>query len=109
MKLMTKHIERLARSQYARAASASLSELMVVAKFFDPCGSWTWYLIDQDPNDPDYLYGIVKRFEVEMGSFSLRELEEYKGRLGIGIERDLCFKPMNAKEVWERLRRGEHI
>jgi hypothetical protein len=26
----------------------------------------------------------VKGFELEMGSFSLKELKEYKGKLGIG-------------------------
>jgi hypothetical protein len=109
MKLMTKEIERLARSQHVRYAASSLGELMVVAKFFDPCGSWTWYLITQDPDDADYLWGIVKGFELEMGSFSLKELKEYKGKFGLGIERDLYFRPMSAKEVWDRLGRGEHI
>ncbi|MDD1748397.1 MAG: DUF2958 domain-containing protein [Methanothrix sp.] len=55
---------------------SSLGRLQAVAKFFDPCESWTWSLITQDPEDPDYLYGIVKGFELEMGSSSLRELEE---------------------------------
>jgi len=90
-------------------ATSTLAELMVVAKFFDPYESWTWYLITQDPDAPDYLWGIVKGFEVEMGSFSLTELEEFKGKLGIGIERDLHFRPMTAEDVWEKLRRGEHV
>jgi hypothetical protein len=39
MKLMTKEIERNARSQHERYAASSLSELQIVPKFFDPCGS----------------------------------------------------------------------
>lgn len=65
--------------------------------------------MNQDPEDPDYLWGIVKGFEVECGSFSLSELQSAKGPLGVGIERDLHFKPILAKEVWKRLLAGEHI
>jgi hypothetical protein len=59
------------RSQYPRGSDM---EQKIVAKFFNPTGSWTWYLMNQDPDDPDYLWGIVKGFEVEIGSFSLSDL-----------------------------------
>jgi len=106
MKLMTKAIERKAQKQYPLGSDMSQH---VVAKFFDPCGSWSWYLMNQDPDDPDYLWGIVKGFEVEMGSFSLSELQSIEGRFGLGIERDLYFKPMIAKDVYEKLNTGMHI
>jgi len=106
MKLMTKAIEKKARKQYQLGSDMNQ---MIVAKFFDPCGSWTWYLMNQDPDDPDYLWGIVKGFEVEMGSFSLHELESAKSSRGLGIERDLYFQPMTAHEVWEKLNNGEHV
>jgi hypothetical protein len=107
MKLMTKEIETMARKQYPKGND--LDTQKVVAKFFDPTGSWTWYLMNQDPEDPDYLWGIVKGFEVEIGSFSLSELQTTKVRFGLGIERDLGFHPMPAKEVWEKLNQGKHI
>lgn len=107
MKLMTKEIERKARAQYAKGSE--LEGQMIVAKFFDPQGSWTWYLMNQDPNEPDYLWGIVSGNEVEMGSFSLSELQSVRGRFGLGIERDLYFHPIPAKEAWDRLLAGEHI
>ena len=106
MRLMTKEIERRARAQYSLGSGL---DQRVVAKFFDPCGSWSWYLMNQDPKDPDYLWGIVNGFAIEMGSFSLSELSSYKGHLGIGVERDLYFKPMLAKELLEKLQNGEHI
>ena len=106
MKLMTKEITKKAQKQFPKGSDMAQ---MVVAKFFDPCGSWTWYLMNQDPDDPDYLWGIVKGFEVEAGSFSLAELSSVKDKLGIGIERDLWFTPKPAKEIWERLNKGEHI
>jgi len=83
-------------------------EQMVVTKFFDPTGSWSWYVMNMDM-DNDYCWGIVKGFDIEMGSFSLKELEAFKGKLGIGIERDIHFKPIKALELWERLQKGEHV
>lgn len=106
MKLMTKQIEKRAKAQYEKANDLSQD---VVAKFFDPTGSWTWYLMNQDPQDPDYLWGIVKGFEVEIGSFSLSELQAIRGRFGLGIERDLYFSPRPASEVWECLINGKHV
>lgn len=109
MKLMTKEIEKKAQAAFATYSTTELKDMQVVAKFFNPCGSWTWYLLNQDPADPDYLWGIVSGNEVEMGSFSLSELQGFKGPLGIGIERDRWFKPMNAKELWDKLNNGVHV
>ena len=106
MKLMTKEIERKAKGQFKFGSDMNQK---VVAKFFDPCGSWTWYLMNQDPENPDYLWGIVKGAEVEIGSFSLTELMTFRGNFGLGIERDKFFKPIPAKELWDKLHRGEHV
>ncbi|MBA7624554.1 hypothetical protein ES703_31963 [subsurface metagenome] len=106
MELMTKEIEVKAQAQFSKGSDMSQ---LVVAKFFDPTGSWTWYLMNQDPKDTDYLWGIVKGFEIEVGSFSLAELSSVKGALGLGIERDKWFTPIPAQEIWDRLNNGEHI
>ena len=107
MKLMTKNIEKQARAQYPKGNA--LESQKVVAKFFDPTGSWTWYVMNQDPEDPDYLWGIVKGFAVETGSFSLSKLKSVRGGFGLGIERDRWFRPLPALEVWEKLQEGKHI
>ena len=106
MLLMTKEITKKAQKQFSRGSDMAQN---VVAKFFDPSGSWSWYLMNQDPDDPDYLWGIVKGSEIEVGSFSLSELSTVKGALGIGMERDTGFTPQPAKEILERLNAGEHI
>jgi hypothetical protein len=106
MKLMTKEIEKKAQKQFPRGSDM---EQLVVAKFFDPTGSWKWYLMNQDPADPDYLWGIVKGSEIEVGSFSLSELSTVKGALGIGMERDLYFDPKPASEILDKLNKGEHV
>jgi hypothetical protein len=41
----------------------------------------------------DTFFGLVESLDEELGYFSLSELQEYRGRLGIGIARDLHFKP----------------
>ena len=107
MKLMTKAITKAAQEQYAKGSD--LDSQKVVAKFFNPTGSWSWYLMNQDPDDPDYLWGIVKGFEVEIGSFSLSELQNFRGQFGLGIERDISFQPMPANEVYDKLLQGRHI
>ena len=61
-------------------------------KFFTPDSSWTWYLTEYDPEERR-CFGLVVGHERELGYFSLAELEEVRGPMGLPIERDLYFKP----------------
>jgi hypothetical protein len=56
MQLMTKAIEKAARRQYPQGND--LEGQKVVAKFFDPTGSWTWYLMNQTPRIPTTCGGL---------------------------------------------------
>lgn len=60
-------------------------------KLFDPCGSWTWYLTEWDGTDE--AFGLTCGHEKELGYVSLPELATVRGRLGIGIEIDMHWKP----------------
>ena len=61
-------------------------------------------------NHLNYVYDALnKGFEVEMGSFSMKELEDMHLPFGLTIERDTLFEPMKASEVWEQLNNGEHV
>ena len=102
---MTDKIAKQATEQYDKGSDM---EQMVVAKFFNPVGSWTWYLMNMADND-DYCWCIVDGHAVEMCSFSIKELEDLQLPLGLGIERDTLFAPMKASEVWEQLNNGEHV
>jgi hypothetical protein len=54
---------------------------------------WTWF-ITEISLDGDIAFGyVVSPFESELGYFSLKELETIKGNLGLGVERDISFKP----------------
>ena len=101
MKLFTKAIEAKAQAQFH--LGADMEKQVIVAKFFNPSGAGTWYLMNQDPNDTDYLWGVVDLFEVEVGSFSKSELENYVGTYGLSIERDLHFEEVNAKVLFESI------
>lgn len=77
----------------------------VICKFFYPCSRATWFVISYSPID-EVFFGYVSIFGDhcdELGSFSLQELEEFKGRLGLGIERDLYFQPKKLSEVKKQL------
>ena len=77
-------------------------------KYFDPTGSWTWYVAEgQKQDDGDWLFwGLVQGFECEYGYFTLRQLERAKdgctGLAALPIERDLHFTPTPLKELSAR-------
>lgn len=62
-------------------------------KLFTPDSNWTWYIIEFSKADRDTCYGYVKGLEDERDYFTLTELETLHGSLGLGVERDLHFKP----------------
>ena len=76
-------------------------ERKFICKFFDPCGSWTWYVCEGSRQTTgDWLfYGLVDGFAKEWGYFTLSELESVRGALGLGIERDIHFDPCFEKEL----------
>ena len=100
MKLLTKKITEQAQKQYKKANN--IDDQVIVAKFFNPMGSWTWYLMNLD-EDGDYAWGIVDGNAVEMGSWLMSELQDIKLRFGLGIERDLYFEPVKASALWKEL------
>src|SRR5437763_373909 len=73
--------------------------------------SWDWYASEGSPVDEDGYYdtdkekvdfiffGLVKGFCVELGYFSLKELSEVRGNLGLPIERDLYWEPKTLREL----------
>ena len=62
-------------------------------KLFTPDSVFTWFVIEICKEDFDICYGFVKGFESELGYFSLKELENIKGALGLAVERDTSFIP----------------
>jgi hypothetical protein len=73
-------------------------DAIVHVKYFTPDSNWTWFATEYDPVDRIF-FGLVQGFETELGYFSLDELEESRGQLGLPIERDLYFTPKPLKEI----------
>jgi len=96
MELLTKELQKKFPKLYA-TNKIPAGEKVVIAKFFDPTGSWTWYAVEFDGKDR--FFGLVDGFELEWGYFSLSELRSVKGPLGLGIERDRYFGFPKIKDV----------
>ena len=90
MKLLTqadrKKLPRLYGTEGIR-----VEDKILRVKFFTPTSNWTWYGVEFDGNDR--FFGYVEGVENEWGYFSLKELSEVKGPMGVGIERDKYWKP----------------
>lgn len=62
-------------------------------KLFTPDSNWTWYIMEFSKKDKNTCYGYVRGLEDELGYFTLNELENVHGALGLSVERDLQFEP----------------
>jgi len=99
-------------------------EALAQVKFFTPSSNWSWYaseasavmtdgtykaLTEVDPDDPEIeeviLFGLVNGFELELGYFSLSELESAGGGLQLPIERDHHFTPTTLKDLQDKHRK----
>jgi hypothetical protein len=97
MKLITEEFEELFKD-YPLYSQEHEDDQLVVAKFFDPCGSATWWITEYDPEQKlgfGYVTGLV---EDEWGYVSLTELESIERPFGLTIERDLYFRQKRISE-----------
>ncbi len=99
--LLTQEIREKLPNLYANEEKGL--EAKAVVKFFTPDSNWTWYASEFDGED--IFFGLVSGFEVELGYFSLSELEEVRGGLGLPIERDLHLQPETLGKLMEQRRR----
>lgn len=91
MQLLNKDIVSQIPALYSTEAVA-MEDKVFICKFFDPCGSFTWYVAEGSYQDGDFvMFGLVDGHEKEWGYFSLNELKSVRGPLGMGIERDIFF------------------
>jgi len=89
LKLLTKEIEKKLPDLYSQEAKKP-EEVKVIAKFFDPMGSWTWYATEYN-KEQGLFFGFVRGMDNELGYFSLLDLESVGKNRILGIERDLHF------------------
>jgi hypothetical protein len=82
------------RRQAAVKGTSAELDLYPVVKLFHPCGAATWLLTEIDPDDETVAWGLcdLGMGFPEFGTVSLTELAAYRGRFGLGIERDLYYE-----------------
>jgi len=101
-KLMTQEL----RHKIPALSAPETADPTVWTCYFTPDSSWHWYVIAFDGDDQ--MFGLVDGLEVELGYFSLRELEEVRGKLGLPIERDLHWTPKPLSQVQDAVKRARH-
>ena len=100
MELLPKDIRDQLPELYANEEIGLAAQALV--KFFTPDSNWTWYASEFDGED--VFFGLVIGHAVELGYFSLSELESVRGPLNLPIERDLHFEPKSLEELREHYR-----
>lgn len=125
MKLMTMQLLK----RFAQVGRQdNVKDPLVIARFFNPAGAGTWYATEYDPETRTFfgyvsiverliklslgdiriahalsktqiVSGVLRDWNDEWGSFSLDELQNYRGRFGLGIERDLHFEEQKSSQV----------
>ncbi len=89
MQLITKEIEKKLPPLYA-GDGKDLAIVPVIFKLFDPQGAATWYITEGNLQE-GILYGLCVIQCPELGYVSLDELKAFRGRFGLGIERDMYY------------------
>ena len=111
MKIITKEIENAFKKQ-GYTGDKSAKDIKIVMKLFNPTGAGTWYLYEKI--DEDIYMAFVNLNDPEMaesGTISMSELMAFRGRFGLGIERDMSFKPlsMSLQKVIDIVKSGGHV
>jgi hypothetical protein len=99
MKLITKEIEEaIKNTPYGSTENVALDDKKVIARFFNPVGAGTWYVLeDDDWENGRVVFGAATLgYGLELGSISIDELESIKLPLGLTIERDVSVQPFKS-------------
>ena len=95
MMLITKEVEKRLGAHPIYSQDGKGGEAEVIVKFFNPTGAGTWLITEgeQQANGDWILYGYCHILEWEWGYVRLSELQAFRGRFGLGIEREMYTKP----------------
>lgn len=96
-KLLTSAIKTAARKFPLGSQDGKRGEALVLARFFTPASSYTWYMLEYDEEN-DEAFGYIVGPEPEYGYFSVKELQEARMQSGFlrgmqAVERDISVDP----------------
>lgn len=77
---------------YADLGDRTADDITAPVRLFNPTGIGTWYIAAYDP-DTMIAWGVADIHCRELGSFSMQELLDFRGRFNLPIERDLHYRP----------------
>ncbi len=96
--LQQRHLEKLRENWGDKD-----TDQIPVVKLFLTGTSWTWLIVDVDPEDPDYAFGLadIGHQCVELGYISLTEIQNVtKTDPLLQLERDYSFSPIATLSVY---------
>jgi hypothetical protein len=99
MKLITKEVEKQL-PPLGTLGNKSIDEITCTVKFFTPDSSWTWFILEYDPEER-IAFAFVVGMECEFGLVSISELELVTGPMGLKVERDMYFQPTPLRRIVE--------
>ena len=111
MKILTKEVLNAFKKQ-GYTGNKSAKDIKIVMKLFNPTGAGTWYLYEKETDD--IYWGFVNLGDIdcaECGTVSMNELMNFRGRFGLGIERDKFFELLSKslQEVMDIVQSGGHV
>lgn len=95
--LLTKELLRM----FAQVGSQErVPDPIIIAKFFTPWTSFTWYATEFSPRNGGTFFGYVTSgYAWELGYFSLIELQTTRWPHWLMIERDIFFAPTRLSNI----------
>lgn len=101
MKLLTKDIMR--KLPRLGATDSKGYDAIAQVKFFSLANDWRWYATEFDGEDT--FFGLVSGWDLELGYFSLKELQSVRW-MGIpAIERDLGWREQSLGLIQDQIHR----
>lgn len=105
MKLITKALENKFLDYPLYSQDGKGNQAKIICKFFNPWGVGTWYVMEAEKQENDYLFfGYVDLGDkdlAELGYFTLNELKQLRLPYGLSIERDLYFNDCTLEDIKE--------
>lgn len=105
-KLIPKGIQEAFQKQ-GYTGNKKMSDIKIICKLFNPCGTGTWWLYEHVEEDIYMAFCLLHNpQDAEIGTISLDEMLALRLPMGLTIEIDLCFKPgeMTLKQVFDEVK-----
>jgi hypothetical protein len=96
MKLLTQELIKKIPPLYGQEGKGK--NALAYVKLFTPDSNFNWYIPELD-SEEGLCFGLIDGLEKELGYFSLNEIEQIKGPMGLEVERDVSFQPTKLKNL----------